>query len=44
MGRVRSYKKILLKKGFSCFDGLSTNGKSLTLSTTSPFALSYVEG
>jgi len=35
---------IPLKKGMSCFDELSMNGKSLTLLTSFPFALSYVEG
>jgi hypothetical protein len=36
--------KRLLKKEFSCFDGLSTNGKKSMISKVSPFALSQVEG
>src|SRR5439155_11530063 len=34
----------LLKKAFSCFDWLSTNGKSPVLSTLDPFALSLSKG
>src|SRR5438094_1067497 len=34
----------LLKKGFSCFDRLSTNGKSPTTSSLPPFALSLSKG
>jgi hypothetical protein len=31
---------MVLKKENSCFDGLSTNGKSSTISSPDPFALS----
>src|SRR5437867_235544 len=34
----------LLKKAFSCFDRLSTNGKSPTTSSLPPFALSLSKG
>jgi len=34
----------LLKKEFSCFDRLSTNGKSPTTSSLPPFALSLSKG
>jgi hypothetical protein len=34
----------LLKKSFSCFDRLSTNEKSSTISTPAPFALSLSKG
>ena len=34
----------LLKKEFSCFDELSTNGKSSTILTPAPFALSLSKG
>jgi hypothetical protein len=34
----------LLKKGEECFDKLSTNGKSPTISSTAPFALRPSKG
>src|SRR5438034_9348608 len=34
----------VLKKSFSCFDRLSTNGKSPTIATPAPFALSLSKG
>ena len=34
----------LLKKSFSCFDRLSTNGKSPTIAMPAPFALSLSKG
>ena len=33
-----------LRNAFSCFDGLSTNGKSSTISIPGPFALSLSKG
>src|SRR5438034_1511829 len=34
----------VLKKSFSCFDRLSTNGKSPTIAMPAPFALSLSKG
>src|SRR5438093_11750876 len=36
--------KRVLKKAFSCFDRLSTNGKSPTIAMPAPFALSLSKG
>src|SRR2546425_8764798 len=36
--------KRVLKKAFSCFDRLSTNGKSPTIALPAPFALSLSKG
>src|SRR5919108_4799184 len=39
-----SCSRRLLKKAYTCFDRLSTDGKSPTISVTGPFALSLSKG